>query len=179
MSRFDERAEATAERRPGGKKGPSKEEIRRVRRALATGHRTLKNNLTSIDVTINIIDTPNTSIEFGPPPVGSHSNTEAVRFMRRVADDIRRIRNAVTDVEFNPDDKQKFRLALKELAHAWDLRAEALGESDTKRAAAKLRLVHESERRAAGTKRALAPYFPKVDEYDEEDEEDGEDEPSI
>ena len=128
MSRFDERAEATAERREGGKKGPSQEEIRRVRRALATGHRTLKDNLSSIDVPLNLVDTPNTSVEFGPPAVGSDSNTQAVRFMRRVADDIRRIRTAVTDVEFDPDDKQKFRLALKEMANSWDLRAEALGE---------------------------------------------------
>lgn len=169
MSRFDERAEATAERRPKGKGGPSREEIRKVRRALATGNRTLKDNLTSIDVLLNLVDTPNTSVESGPPAVGTYSNTQAVRFMRRVAENIRRIRAAVTDVEFDPDDKQKFRLALKEMAKAWDLRADALAAGDPNRTEAKLRLVNQAERRAAVAKRGLAPYLPKVDRPDDEE----------
>jgi hypothetical protein len=170
MSVFDERAEATADRRSGGKKGPSRQEIRRVRRALATGHRSLKNNLSSIDVLLNLVDTPNTSVDSGPPAVGTYSNTQAVKKMRAVADNIRDIRAAVTDVEFDPDHKQKFRLALKEWARSWELRADALAASDTKRAAAKLKLVDEAERRAAVARRGLGRYLPKVQEPEEEEE---------
>jgi hypothetical protein len=171
MSLFDERAEATAERRPRSKKGPSRAEIRRVRRALATGHRSLRNDLSSIEVLLNLVDTPNTSIESGPPAVGSYSNTQAVKKMRAVADDIRDIRAAVTDVQFDPDHKQKFRVALKELAKAWELRADALASADPKRAAAKLRLAREAERRAAVARRGLGRYLPKFEQQDEDERE--------
>ena len=168
MSRFDERAEASAERRGGA--GPSRGEIRRVRRALSTGHRQLENDLSSIDVLLNLQVSSNTSVESGPPPVGSHNNQEAVRFMGRVADDIRRIRTAVTAVDFDADDKQKFRLALKEIANAWDLRAKALGTSDVSRAGALLTQVKEAERRSNVAKRGLQRYLPKPDFEQEEEE---------
>jgi hypothetical protein len=171
MSRFDERAEATAERRQMDKGGPPRAEIRRVRRALTTGHRSLKNNLSSIDVLLNLVDTPNTSVESGPPAVGTYSNTQAVKKMRAVADNIRDIRAAVIDVEFDSDDKQKFRVALGELAKAWDLRADALAAADTRRAEAKLRLVNEAERRSLVARRGLGRYLPKVDLEEEGEEE--------
>ncbi len=170
MSRFDERAEATAERQGSRNRGPSRREIRAVRRALSTGHRRLENDLSSINVLLNLIDSPNTSVESGPPPVGSHSNAQAVRFMGRVADDFRRIRTAVTAVQFDTGDKQKFRLALTEIARAWDLRAKALGTADVTRAGAILGEVKEAERRARVAKRGLQRYLPKLDPEGEERE---------
>lgn len=172
MSQFDERAEATAER-PGDKGGPSRAEIRRVRRALATSYRTLENNLSSIDVLLNLQGGPNANSENGPPAVGSHDNQIAVTFMGRVADNIRQIRTAVTAVEFDAGDKQKFRLALKEMAAAWDLRAKALGSTDVNRTSALLKQVKEAEQRGNAAKRGLQRYLPRPDleELEEREEE--------
>jgi len=144
--------------------GPSRKEVRAVRRALSTGSRTLENDLSSIDVLLNLVDSPNTSVESGPPPVGSRSNAEAVRFMGRVANDLREIRTAVTAVDFDAADKQKFRVALGEMASAWDLRAQALGTGDVGRAEAILQQVQAAERRADAAKRGLERYLPKPDE---------------
>ena len=176
MSRFDERAEAAAERGPGGKKGPSQEEIGRVRKALATNHRRFEADLTSVDVLLNLAPVQAGNIENGPPPVGTYSNGEAVRFMGRVADDIRQIRSAVSAVDFDPGDKQRFRLALAEMAKAWDLRAEALGSSDNAGAQAILAQVQAAERRADAAKKGLQRYFPPVDYEAEEERKEHEDE---
>lgn len=168
MSRFDERAEATAER--PSRSGPTRQEVRAVRRALATGRGRLRNDLDSIDVLLNLRDSPNTSVESGPPPVGSHSNQEAVRFMGRVADDLRQIRAAVTAVQFDADDKQKLRLALKEMITAWELRAKALATADVTRAGNLWRQVKDAERRGNLSKRGLQRYLPRS-EWEEADEE--------
>lgn len=147
-----------------------------MRRAIASSSRRLKNDLESIDVLLNLRDGPNTSLDSGPPPVGSHSNQEAVRFMGRVADDFRQVRTAVTAVQFDAEDKQKFRLALKEMAAAWDLRAKALASADVSRAGALLGQVREAERRSNVAKRGLQRYVPMPDfeRQEEEDEEEAE-----
>jgi hypothetical protein len=142
---------------------PSRKEIRAVRRALSTGHQRLENDLDSIDVLLNLVDGVS-SVESGPPPVDSHSNAEAVRFMGRVADDFRQMRAAVTAVDFDADDKRKFRLALKEMANAWDLRAQALGTADPGQAGEILKQVQAAEGRADVAKRGLERYLPKPDE---------------
>lgn len=176
MSRFDERAEATAEERAGGKGRPSRAEIRRVRQALATNHRRFEADLTSIDVLLNLAPSQAGNAENGPPPVGTHSNVEAVRFMGRVADDIRQIRSAVNAVQFDAGDKQKFGVALAEMAKAWDLRAEALGTADHGRAQAILAQVHAAERRADAAKKGLQRYFPQIDDEAEEERKEHEEE---
>ncbi|MBS1676797.1 MAG: hypothetical protein JST08_05365 [Actinobacteria bacterium] len=168
MSRFDQRAEAAAER-PGGKGRASRGEIRRVRQALTINHRRFQDDLSSIDVLLNLAPGQAANIENGPPPVGTYSNAEAVRFMGRVAEDIRQIRTAVTAVQFNDGDKQKFRLALKEMAKAWDLRAEALGTADSVGAQAIIAQVKAAEQRADAAKKGLLRYFPPVD-YEAEEE---------
>ena len=68
MSRFDERAEAAAEMRAGGKGGPSKAEIRAVRQALSTNHRRFEADLTSVDVLLNLAPGQAGNIENGVPP---------------------------------------------------------------------------------------------------------------
>ena len=92
--------------------------------------------------------------------------------MGRIADDIRQVRSAVSAVEFDAGDKQKFRLALAEMAKAWDLRAEALGTADNASAQAILAQVQAAEGRADAAKKGLLRYFPQVDyEAEEEHEE--------
>ncbi|HYC80991.1 MAG TPA: hypothetical protein VEB65_04355 [Solirubrobacterales bacterium] len=175
MSRFDERAEASVERGPG-KKGPSRDEIKKVRKALSTNHRRLEDDLTSIDVLLNLAPVQAGNIENGPPPPGTFSNSEAVRFMGRVADDIRQIRSAVSAVDFDAGDKQKFRLALAEMAKAWDLRAEALATPDSAGAEAIGAQVTAAEQRADAAKKGLARYFPEVDVEAEEERKEHEEE---
>lgn len=158
MKKFDERAEAAAERQ--GKRGAPPPAVRRaVQRALATGHRKLEDDLSSLDVLLNFADNPDATSVQAPPEVGSHGNDVAVEFFGRVADDIRKVRDAVSAVDFDPDDKQKFRIALKETAAAWDLRAQALAESDPEATGAVLAVAWEHEQKVAKYKRDLKPYF--------------------
>ena len=165
MRQFDQRAEAAAER--AGKRSAPPPAIRRaVQRALATGHRKLQDDLSSLDVLFNLDEDPNATTVEGPPEIGSHDHDVAVEFFGRVADDIRKVRDAVSAVDFDPDDKQKFRIALKETAAAWDLRARALAESDPEATGAVLAVAWEHEQKAAKYKRDLRPYFagPEEDE---------------
>ncbi len=163
MKAFDERAEAAAEREGGRGDGggPSGAEKRAVRRALATGGKKLEDDLSSLDVLLCLNpNNPNAPVEQGPPQPGTRANQEAVDFFGRVAADLRKIRDAVSAVDFDPDDKKKFRAAFKEMAAAWELRGQALASTDPAVTTATLNAAWEHEQRAATSKRGLRPYFP-------------------
>ena len=140
---------------------PDRVEIRAVQRALSTNHKKLEDQLSSLDVLLNLAGS---SSEDGPPAVGTHDNRVAVEFMGRIADDIRKIGAAVDDVNFDSDDKQEFRLIFKEMAKAWDLRAKALGSSDVARSGALLERVWKIEEGTGKARQRLHLYFGEVDE---------------
>src|SRR5262249_3365042 len=153
MSRWDERAEAMAERRgrrDGGGGEPAN--ARAVRKALATGHRTLENDLDSLDVLLAFADNPNAPAEQGPPQPGTHQFDLTIEFFGRVAADVRKIREAVGAVDFDPGDKQKFRQGLGDVAKAWELRAQAFAAGDEATRVAALNVAWEREQRARSFK---------------------------
>lgn len=160
MKAFDERAEAAAARDDDGGRPDN---VKAVRRALATSHGKLEDDLASLDVLLHLQDGPNSPSEQGPPQPGSHTFDLAIEFFGRIADDIRKIRTAVSAVDFDPDDKEKFRLALKELAAAFDLRARAFGTADPRAAESLFAQVAEREKQAARYRGTLQRYLPEVE----------------
>ena len=172
MSRFDGRAESAAvRRREGGKKDDiSPAEVRALKRALGTQHQKLEDDLFSVDVLLHTNPAnENSPVEQGPPLPGSSTTFDrAVEFLGRVADDIRRIRKAVTGVKMDPKHKQDLLEGLYNLAKAWDERAYAFATPEPASSAAKYRTAHEFERDAAPGLRVLNLYFPDAAEVEAE-----------
>lgn len=163
MSPFDERAEAAAERGKDRRNNSIPPNVKRaVQKALATGHRKLEDDLESLDVLWRTRpDNPNAPVEQGPPPPGSYSYDRGVEFFDRVAEDVRKVRDAVSKVDFDADDKQKFRAGLKEIAVAWELRASAARSTDPNALANAVTPIAEREAKASSYMRSLKPYFRK------------------
>jgi hypothetical protein len=161
VKRFDKQAETAAERRRGREDGPPPAVNRAVQRALATGHRTFEDDLSSLDVLLHLDNNPDSPPEQGPPQPGSHAYEVVIELFGRVARDIRKVRDAVSAVDFDPEDKQKLRAALGEAAAAWDLRAKAFASTDPPTTSATLSAAWAHEARAASYKKALGQYFPE------------------
>jgi len=170
MSRFDERAEAAAvdQRRGDQDNGPSAAEVRVVKRALATQHQKLQDDVSSLEVLLHANPSnPNAPVEQGPPLPGDPSFDLAVKFMGRVADDIRAVQAAVSRIKIDKDDKNVLTEGLHDLAKAWDERKYAFATPEPASSAAKYRTAHEFERDAIPALKLLEIYFPDLAEEDE------------
>jgi hypothetical protein len=170
MSRFDERAEAAAvnQRRGDQGNGPSAAEIRVVKSALGTQHRKLQEDLSSLEVLLHADPgNPNAPVEEGPPLPGDPSFPLAVKFMGKVADDIRSVQAAVSRIKIDEDDKSVLIEGLHALAKAWDERAHAFSTPEPTSSAAKYRTAHEFERDAIPARKLLEIYFPELAEEGE------------
>lgn len=160
MRAFDERAETSAERRAGGDGEPPPAVQRAVRQALATNHRRLEADLTTLDVLVRTGADGSSSVEEGPPQPGTVGYKEAIRFFGRVADDLRDVRAALSTIDFDPQDKQKLGSALTEAATAWDLRAKAFASTDPNTSSNLLSQVKVREQKAISYHRVLERYLP-------------------
>jgi hypothetical protein len=161
MKHFDRRAEAAAAGGRGRRDKVPPDLRRAVQRALATGHRTLESDLESLDILWSLTDNPNAPAEQGPPQPGTYSYERGVEFFEKVAADIRKVRDAVSAVDFDPGDKQKFRAALKEAAAAWELRASAARSSAPDALSQAVQPIAAHEAKAASYLKALRPYLVK------------------
>ncbi len=170
MSLFDERAEGAAQRRrrDGGNRIPPAD-VRALKTALGTQHRKLEDDLSSVDVLLHTDPSnPNAPVEQGPPLPGTPSAARAADFIGRVADDIRKVRNAVFNIDIDQKDKRILVTGLFHLASAWDFRAQAVEATDPVKAAAAFKKAHEDEGDAAAARKILEKYFPDASEEEGE-----------
>ena len=163
MTSFDERAEATAQRPPGRRsRGPTRVQLRAVRKALASRHRQIQSHLETIDTMMRIGGRGNP--DFGPAAPGTRDFTILVERMGKVADELRTTRNAVDAVEFPGADKRKLKEALGVAAKSWDARAKMVGSVDPGFARAALKRAGERDAEAARLGRSVMEYFGRVQE---------------
>jgi hypothetical protein len=159
MKSFDERAEATSERRDRRDRGtPSSPELRAVREALASRQRQLKDDFDSLDVMLVITDR-GPGREGGPPPPGTYSGDIVVKLFRSVATNIRATRDAVSAVNFDHDDKQNFTASLNAAAKSWEARAQMSETLDPTAVEAARQKAEQRDTDAARFGKSLKRYF--------------------
>lgn len=168
MKSFDERAEASNRPRGHGGNNPSRREIHAVQVALISRYRQLKADLSSLDVFLRLNGTGDPSE--GPPQPGSAGHQLLIERYEKVANEIRRVRQAVSNVDFNAGDKEKFRASLKEAALSWDARAKLVQATEDNAIEAALQTIQRHEMKAASYKKGLRPYFGPAFELEEEEE---------
>jgi hypothetical protein len=172
MSRFDQRAEGAAARRRrddgDAPEGVSRDDRNAVRNALGTGHKKLEEDLSSLEVLLHSDPSnPNAPVEEGPPVPGDPAFNLAVKFMGKVADDIRAVQQAVTRIRIDENDKSVLIEGLHALGKGWDERAHAFSTPEPVSSAAKYRTAHEFERDAIPALKLLEIYFPQLAEEGE------------
>jgi hypothetical protein len=165
MKSFDERAEARAERRARPHGGPSQREIHAVQVALASRTRQLDADLSTVDVFLRLGGTGDA--EEGPPEANSAASQLLIERFEKVAAQLRKVRDAVTAVDFDAGDKEKLRTSLKEAALSWDARATMAKATEKTAIEAALAAIGQHEARAASYMKALRPYFKVEEEEDE------------
>jgi hypothetical protein len=154
---FDERSEAASQERRGQGNDPSPQEIRAVQKALTSRTRQLHDSLSSLDVLLHLDGHGDASD--GPPTPGTLGNQRVIERFKRVAAEIRNVRDKVADVDFNAGDKQKFKASLNEAALSWDARARGAQSSDPDVIAATEQAMRQHDVQAATHRKALRPYF--------------------
>jgi len=155
---FDERAEqASSERRGGGKGGPSPQQIRAVRKALKSRNHQIEDHLITLDTFLRLNGSGDP--DQGPPEPETFAYEQVVQRFAKVAAEIRKVRDAVSAVDFDADDKQKFRAALGAAAQSWDARARMAGSMDSNVVSATLQSAQERDSQAATFGKSLRVYF--------------------
>src|SRR3712207_1805111 len=122
---FDGEATTAGERRRRRDREPTSEELKAVRKVLASRDRTLHDNVDSINALLGIggLFAPNGTFEFSPPTPGTAGHAELVERTQAVSEDLLAIRSGLREVDVNSRDKRNLMAALKESADAWKWRA--------------------------------------------------------
>jgi hypothetical protein len=163
---FDERAEASNRPRGHGGNNPSRKEIHAVQAALASRYRQLHADLASLDVFLRLNGSGDASE--GPPQPGSAGHELLIERYEKIAAEIRKVRVAVSNVDFDVGDKEKFRASLKEAALSWDARVKMVRATDSTVIEAALKAIRQHEVKAGSYKKALRPYFgPELEDEGE------------
>jgi hypothetical protein len=134
---------------------PSKDELRAVQGALKSRNVHLEDHFITIQTFLHLTGDPTE----GPPTPESDGRRELVDRCGQLADELRKVREAVGAVNFNPDAKKALRASLAASAKCWDARAEIFGTLDIGRIQRAQKVAEEATDKAAGYAPSLNPYF--------------------